>query len=159
MNLNSAVDGFVGANLFARSTSYVRINSHLQKQHNSLKYQNVLRQQRNTGLTVFKNFQLPKPDKPEPNVGRALPDMVGGAHPTDATLTCFSFTWKAAPGLDLRYILVTNCNVLTDKRLNKSYPGYPVLLPFRYSAPSLQQSRNYRSPIDSEIVLVIGLVR
>jgi len=33
-------------------------------------------------------------------------------HPT---LTCFSFTWKTAPVFDLRYILVTNCNDLTDK--------------------------------------------
>ena len=37
INLNSSVDGFVGANLFARSMSYVRINSHPQNQHNSLK--------------------------------------------------------------------------------------------------------------------------
>ena len=28
INLNSSVEGFVGANLFARSTSYVRMNSH-----------------------------------------------------------------------------------------------------------------------------------
>jgi len=35
-------------------------------------------------------------------------------HPT---LTRFRFTRKAVPVLDLRYILVTNCEDLTDKRL------------------------------------------
>jgi hypothetical protein len=43
MNLEKAVVGFVGANLFARTTGYVRINSHLQKRHNPLKCLNVLR--------------------------------------------------------------------------------------------------------------------
>ena len=55
----------------------------------------------------------PKPDEPEPNVGRALPDMVGEAHPTDATLACFRFTLEAAPVFDLRYILVTNCDLIS----------------------------------------------
>src|SRR3970040_1416217 len=41
--LNFSVGGVVGANSFARSMSYVRINSHLQKRHNPLKYHNVLR--------------------------------------------------------------------------------------------------------------------
>ena len=49
MNLKNSVDGFVGANLFARSMSYVRINSHPQKQHNPLKCPNILRQQRKIG--------------------------------------------------------------------------------------------------------------
>ena len=33
----NSFDGFVGANSFARSMSYVRMNSHLQKRHNPLK--------------------------------------------------------------------------------------------------------------------------
>src|SRR3990167_472985 len=59
--LNSSVEWFVGANLFARSTSYVRMNSHLQKRHNSLKYQNVLRQQRNIGLSLASYCELNLP--------------------------------------------------------------------------------------------------
>src|SRR4030066_1584052 len=55
MNLNSSVEWFVGANSFARPTSYVRMNSHLQKRHNPLKYQNVFRQQRNIGLIMVNN--------------------------------------------------------------------------------------------------------
>jgi len=42
-------------------------------------------------------------------------------------LTRFRFTWKAAPVLDLRYILVTNCEDLTDKRLIMK-PAMPVSL-------------------------------
>src|SRR3989338_1574817 len=49
LNLNSSVDGFVGANSFARPMSCVRMNSHLQERHNTLKYRIVLRQQRNIG--------------------------------------------------------------------------------------------------------------
>jgi len=41
MNLNSSVGGFVGANLFARSTSYVRINSHLHCRRNVLDSQSI----------------------------------------------------------------------------------------------------------------------
>jgi hypothetical protein len=40
---------------------------------------------------------LSKPDEPEPNVGRALPDMVGRAHPTvslkNACHFLTSFDW------------------------------------------------------------------
>src|SRR3989338_7294024 len=50
--LKSSVDGLVGANSFARSTSYVRMNSHLQKRHNPLKYLITLCQQRDVGLYV-----------------------------------------------------------------------------------------------------------
>ena len=39
MNLKTAVEGFVGANLFARSTSYVRINSHLHSRRKALDFQ------------------------------------------------------------------------------------------------------------------------
>src|SRR3989338_5606677 len=48
--LKSSVEGLVGANSFARSTSYVRMNSHLQKRHNPLKYLITLRQHRNVGV-------------------------------------------------------------------------------------------------------------
>jgi len=34
MNQEKIVDGFVGANLFARTIGYVRMNSHLQMQFN-----------------------------------------------------------------------------------------------------------------------------
>src|SRR4030067_1001866 len=36
---------------------------------------------------------LPKPDEPEPNVGRAMPDMVGAAHPTVMALSLGKFYW------------------------------------------------------------------
>ena len=49
MILFSSVDGFVGANSFAHSTRYVRMNSHLQKRRNTLKYHDVLCQQRKIG--------------------------------------------------------------------------------------------------------------
>jgi len=52
INLNSSVGGFVGANLFAHSRSYVRINSHLQKLHNPLKSWRTRFQQRNLGLSA-----------------------------------------------------------------------------------------------------------
>ena len=54
------------------------------------------------------------------SVGRAMPDMVGIAHPTDATSPVSDSPCKAAPMLDLRYILVTNCDGLTNKRLNNA---------------------------------------
>src|SRR3972149_2255788 len=34
-----------------------------------------------------------KPDEPEPNVGRAMPDMVGAAHPTVMALSLGKFYW------------------------------------------------------------------
>jgi hypothetical protein len=50
MILENAVDGFVGANSFARTTGYVRMNSHLRKLHNPLEFQNIFRQLRFLGL-------------------------------------------------------------------------------------------------------------
>jgi len=46
-----------------------------------------------------------------------MPDMVGIARPTDATSPVSDSPCKAAPVLDLRYILVTNCDDLTNKGL------------------------------------------
>jgi hypothetical protein len=41
LNLNNAVGAFVGANLFARTSSYVRMNSHLHQQRIAMNWQSI----------------------------------------------------------------------------------------------------------------------
>jgi len=48
--LKTAVEVFVGANLFARSSSYVRINSHLHERLNAVNYLSIRFQLRFLGL-------------------------------------------------------------------------------------------------------------
>ena len=43
------IGGWVGANLFAHSTGYMRINSHLQKPGNPFKYKKVMHKLRFLG--------------------------------------------------------------------------------------------------------------
>ena len=49
MNLKNIVDGFVGANSFAHNLLFVRMNSHLWKQHNALNENNIHHQLRFLG--------------------------------------------------------------------------------------------------------------
>ncbi|MDP1997413.1 MAG: hypothetical protein Q8J90_09455, partial [Gallionella sp.] len=49
VNLENAVEVSVGANLFARTTGYVRMNSHLQKQCNIMNGKSICHQLRFLG--------------------------------------------------------------------------------------------------------------